>query len=103
MVSLDKALEKFVQPEILQNENAYKCPRCKRKVFAKKQFTVFKAPNVATFQFKRFDYNRMFGGKITKVISYPEKLNLRPFMSDSKVQKNIYEKKFYFTGLYFIN
>lgn len=85
VLSLEKALDKFVTAEILQNDNAYKCPRCKRKVLAKKQFTVFRAPNVATFQLKRFDYNRIFGGKITKLISYPEKLNLRPYMSENKV------------------
>ena len=83
---MEGALHKFVQPEILQQENAYKCTRCKRKVPAKKLFTVYRAPNVATFQLKRFDYNRIFGGKITKLISYPDKLDLRPFMSDKQVR-----------------
>ncbi|XP_049273949.1 ubiquitin carboxyl-terminal hydrolase 36 isoform X2 [Rhipicephalus sanguineus] len=80
--SLETALEKFVEPELLQNDNAYKCPRCNIKVMAQKRFTVHRAPNVATFQLKRFDANRMFGGKITKHVSYPEHLELRPFMSD---------------------
>lgn len=81
--SLEKALEKFTQPETLQNDNAYKCSKCKKKVAAKKRFTVHRAPNVATFQFKRFDSNRIFGGKITKHITYPEELDLRPYMSDT--------------------
>ena len=51
---------------------------------AEKRFTVHRAPNVATFQLKRFDYNRIFGGKITKQITYPEILNLRPYMSECK-------------------
>ncbi|KAL1443520.1 hypothetical protein MTO96_007430 [Rhipicephalus appendiculatus] len=80
--SLETALEKFVEPELLQNDNAYKCPRCNIKVMAQKRFTVHRAPNVATFQLKRFDANRMFGGKITKHVSYPEHLELRPYMSD---------------------
>ncbi|GBM79562.1 Ubiquitin carboxyl-terminal hydrolase 42 [Araneus ventricosus] len=84
VLSLEKALEKFIQPELLEQENSYKCPKCKMKVSAQKKFTVYKAPNVATFQLKRFDYNRSFGGKITKQISYPDRLNLRPFMSDPK-------------------
>ncbi|XP_077526750.1 ubiquitin specific peptidase 36 [Haemaphysalis longicornis] len=82
--SLEKALEKFVEPELLQNDNAYKCPRCNVKVMAQKRFTVHRPPNVATFQFKRFDANRMFGGKITKHVSYPEHLELRPYMSDKQ-------------------
>ena len=79
--SLEKALEKYIQPEILQQDNAYKCPKCKKKVPARKQFTVYRAPRVATFQLKRFDFSRMFGGKINKPVQYPETLNLRPYMS----------------------
>jgi ubiquitin carboxyl-terminal hydrolase 36/42 len=83
--SLEKALDKFIHPEVLQNDNAYKCTKCNKKVSARKRFTVHRAPNVATFQLKRFDYNRIFGGKITKYISYPETFNLRPYMSEPKV------------------
>ena len=68
-------------PEILKNDNAYKCSKCKKTVVAKKQFTVYRAPNVATFQFKRFDSSRLFG-KISKLVTYPEKLDLRPYMSE---------------------
>ncbi|KAF8774504.1 Ubiquitin carboxyl-terminal hydrolase 42 like protein [Argiope bruennichi] len=90
VLSLEKALEKFIQPELLEQENSYKCPKCKMKVTAQKKFTVYKAPNVATFQLKRFDYNRSFGGKITKQISYPDRLNLRPFMSDPKNSNGVW-------------
>lgn len=81
--SLEEALKRFTQSETLENENAYKCSKCRKKVTAKKKFTVYKAPNVATFQLKRFDSDRIFGGKITKFISYPEELDLRPYMSDT--------------------
>lgn len=80
--SITEALKKFTQPETLENENAYKCNKCRKKVTARKKFTIYKAPNVATFQLKRFDSDRIFGGKITKFISYPEELDLRPYMSD---------------------
>lgn len=81
--SLEEALKKFTQSETLENDNAYRCSKCRKKVTAKKKFTVFKAPNVATFQLKRFDSDRIFGGKITKSITYPEELDLRPYMSDT--------------------
>lgn len=80
--SLEDSLKKFTQSETLENENAYKCFTCRQKVSARKRFTVFKAPNVATFQFKRFDSDRIIGGKITKFISYPDELDLKPYMSD---------------------
>lgn len=81
---MEDAFKKFTQPEILQNDNAYKCPQCKKKVAAVKRFTVARPPNVATIQFKRFDYNRIYGGKITKKISYSATFNIRPYMCDSK-------------------
>jgi len=81
--SLEDSLRKFTQPETLDQDNAYKCGKCKRKVAARKRFSVYRAPNVATFQLKRFDSDRIFGGKITKYVSYPEELDLRPYMSDS--------------------
>ena len=28
----------------------------------------------------------MFGGKINKIVQYPENLNMRPFMSDKEVR-----------------
>lgn len=80
--SLEEALRRFTQPETLENENAYKCSKCRKKVTARKKFTVYKAPNVATFQLKRFDSDRMFG-KVTKHITYPEEFDLRPYMSDT--------------------
>lgn len=80
--SLEEALKRFTQQETLENENAYKCGVCRKKVTARKKFTVYKEPNVATFQLKRFDSDRIFGGKIIKFISYPEELDLRPYMSD---------------------
>ena len=81
--SLEEALRKYTQAETLDNDNAYRCGRCKREVAARKRLSVYKAPNVATFQFKRFDADRIFGGKITKFISYPEDLDLKPYVSDS--------------------
>lgn len=89
--TLERALDKFVSPEILNQDNAYKCPRCKKKVHASKQFTVYRAPNVATFQLKRFDFARQFGGKITKHIQFPEHLNLRPYMSEKQGPPIVYK------------
>lgn len=80
--SLEESLKRFTQPETLERENAYKCSKCKKKVTARKRFSVYRAPNVATFQLKRFDSDRIFGGKVTKYVSYPDELDLRPYMSD---------------------
>ncbi|XP_036125450.1 ubiquitin carboxyl-terminal hydrolase 36 [Molossus molossus] len=76
-----RALELFVQPDVLSGENAYMCAKCKKKVPASKRFTVHRASSVLTLSLKRFA--NFSGGKITKDVGYPEFLNIRPYMSQS--------------------
>ncbi|NXQ27561.1 UBP42 hydrolase, partial [Alaudala cheleensis] len=79
--SLAAALEDFVTPEHLDGENCFKCGKCKKNVAASKRFTVHCAPKVLTVCLKRFDC--FTGGKISKVVEYPEYLDLRPYMSQA--------------------
>ncbi|KAI1230253.1 Ubiquitin carboxyl-terminal hydrolase 42, partial [Lamprotornis superbus] len=81
-LSLTAALEDFVRPEHLDGENCYKCNTCKKNVAASKRFTVHCAPKVLTVCLKRFDC--FTGGKISKVVEYPEYLDLRPYMSQAE-------------------
>ncbi|OXB81070.1 UNVERIFIED_CONTAM: hypothetical protein H355_005000 [Colinus virginianus] len=76
-----QALELFVKSDVLSGENAYLCPKCKKKVPASKRFTIHRASNVLTLSLKRFANFR--GDKITKDVGYPEFLNIRPYMSRS--------------------
>lgn len=48
---------------------------------AQKRFTIHKPSNVLTIQLKRYG---VMGGKVTRHISFPEKLNIRPYMSVSQ-------------------
>ncbi|CAM9919842.1 unnamed protein product [Lampetra fluviatilis] len=74
-----RALEHFVRPDLLSGDNAYMCHRCHKKVPASKRFSIHRASRVLTISMKRFA--NFTGGKISKDVSYPERLNLRPFMS----------------------
>uniref|UniRef100_A0A8C3URS7 Ubiquitin carboxyl-terminal hydrolase n=1 Tax=Catharus ustulatus TaxID=91951 RepID=A0A8C3URS7_CATUS len=56
--------------------------RCKKNVAASKRFTVHCAPRVLTVCLKRFDC--FTGGKIRKVVEYPEYLDLGPYMSQAE-------------------
>uniref|UniRef100_A0A3P8TJP6 Ubiquitin carboxyl-terminal hydrolase n=1 Tax=Amphiprion percula TaxID=161767 RepID=A0A3P8TJP6_AMPPE len=85
---VSKALKQFVKPEQLGDENAYKCTKCKEMVTASKRFTIHRSSNVLTLSLKRFaNFN---GGKITKDVKYPEYLDLRPFMSQSQGEPQLY-------------
>lgn len=59
--SLDKALRRFTQPEVLDEKNKWKCPRCKKAVCARKQLTIRRPPAILTIQLKRFAFSP-FGG-----------------------------------------
>uniref|UniRef100_A0A667WTG3 USP domain-containing protein n=1 Tax=Myripristis murdjan TaxID=586833 RepID=A0A667WTG3_9TELE len=86
--SVTKALEQFVRPEQLGGENAYRCSECKKMVTASKRLTIHRSSNVLTVALKRFaDFS---GGKLTKDVKYPEYLDLRPFMSQSQGEPEIY-------------
>ncbi|XP_067928102.1 ubiquitin carboxyl-terminal hydrolase 36-like isoform X2 [Watersipora subatra] len=82
--SLEQALVKFVTPEKLDVENAYKCERCKVRVPAHKRFTVHRNPNVLTIHMKRFDMSRALGSKISRHIRFPLEINIRPYMSSAQ-------------------
>ncbi|KAJ8038123.1 Ubiquitin carboxyl-terminal hydrolase 36 [Holothuria leucospilota] len=88
--SVNKALDRLIRPEILDGDNKYKCARCKRQVNAQKKFNIHRSSNVLTLCLKKFDFQRYGSGKLHKDISYPEVLNIRPYMSDVKGPPVIY-------------
>ncbi|XP_075562981.1 ubiquitin carboxyl-terminal hydrolase 42-like [Pelecanus crispus] len=86
--SVTAALEDFVRPEQLDGENCFKCSKCDKMVAASKSFTVHHAPKVLTVCLKRFqDFT---GRKISKVVEYPEYLDLRPYMSRTAGEPLLY-------------
>ncbi|XP_066060871.1 ubiquitin carboxyl-terminal hydrolase 42-like [Chamaea fasciata] len=87
-LSLGAALEDFVTPEHLDGENCFQCSQCKKYAAASKTFTVHCAPKVLTVCLKRFDC--FTGGKIHKIVEYPEYLDLRPYMSQAEGEAVLY-------------
>ncbi|XP_030525195.2 ubiquitin carboxyl-terminal hydrolase 15 isoform X2 [Rhodamnia argentea] len=77
--SLEDALTQFTTPEDLDGENMYRCGRCAAYVRARKQLSIHEAPNILTIVLKRFQEGRY--GKITKCITFPEMLDMIPYMT----------------------
>ncbi|KAF3575748.1 hypothetical protein DY000_02034344 [Brassica cretica] len=78
-VSLEECLDQFTAKEWLQGDNLYKCDRCNDYVKACKRLSIRSAPNILTVALKRFQGGRF--GKLNKRISFPETLDLGPYMS----------------------
>lgn len=80
--SLEECLEQFTAKEWLHGENMYKCDGCSDYVRAWKRLTIHQAPNILTIALKRFQSGRF--GKINKRITFPESLDLTPYMSEGR-------------------
>ncbi|CAA7049730.1 unnamed protein product [Microthlaspi erraticum] len=79
--TLEKALKRFTTFELLDDgAKVYQCEKCKQKVKAIKQLTIFKAPPyVLTIHLKRFEAHRSV--KINKKVPFPSALDMRPFVT----------------------
>ncbi|KAK2521973.1 hypothetical protein Q9966_012927 [Columba livia] len=86
--SVTAALEDFVKPEHLDGENCFKCSKCDKVTAASKRFSVHRAPKVLTVCLKRFE--AFTGDKISKVVEYPQYLDLRPYMSQAAGEPLLY-------------
>lgn len=77
--TLEQALAQFTISETLAGADMYKCSRCMSYEKAEKQLTVIEAPNVLTIVLKRFRSGNL--EKLSKLVRFPECLNLTPYMS----------------------
>nr|POE49690.1 ubiquitin carboxyl-terminal hydrolase 15 [Quercus suber] len=80
--SLEDALTQFTATEDLDGENMYRCGRCATYVRARKQLSIHEAPNILTIVLKRFQEGRY--GKISKWITFPDMLDMIPFMTGTE-------------------
>ncbi|KAJ6804059.1 ubiquitin carboxyl-terminal hydrolase 19-like [Iris pallida] len=86
--SLEECLNQFTIKEWLDGDNMYKCDGCNDYVKAWKRLTVHQAPNILTIALKRFQSGRY--GKLNKRVTFPENLNLTPYMSGNDAGTNLY-------------
>lgn len=86
--SLEECLNQFTVSECLDGDNKYKCDGCNDYVKAWKRLTVHQAPNILTITLKRFQTGRF--GKLNKRITFPEELDLSPYMSDDGDGTDLY-------------
>ncbi|CAJ1345428.1 unnamed protein product [Effrenium voratum] len=76
--TLEDMLRLFTSPERLDKQNSWKCESCTEVVRARKQITIYSPPNFLVLHLKRFRY--LERGKVTKIVPFPQLLNLRPFL-----------------------
>ncbi|CAH1784497.1 unnamed protein product [Owenia fusiformis] len=87
VISLEQCLELFTEPEVLNPEHAWYCPKCKEHREASKQLSIWKLPHTMVIQLKRFSFrNLLWRDKIDKMVSFPTRgLDMSPFLIGRKV------------------
>lgn len=70
-ISLGDCLDEFGKAEILSENDAWYCPRCKEHRRASKKFELWKVPDILVMHLKRFSSNRNFRDKLEIMVDYP--------------------------------
>lgn len=71
-ITLDDCLEEFVQLELLDDDNKWHCPHCKRFTRLTKKITITRLPQVLIIHFKRFQISPLgYFSKMDNFIKYP--------------------------------
>ena len=70
-VTLNDCLDEFGKPEILSENDAWYCPRCKEHRRASKTFELWKAPDILVVHLKRFSAQGRFRDKLDAFVDFP--------------------------------
>ncbi|KAI0200761.1 hypothetical protein F4808DRAFT_151120 [Astrocystis sublimbata] len=79
--SLEKSLQAYVDGEIMEGDNKYKCSTCDRHVDAVKRACLKDLPDNLIFHLKRFDFNLRLlqRNKINDYFPFPDKIDMQPY------------------------
>ena len=79
-------LRTFTEQEVLDGENCWKCPKCKKYRRASKRLSIFRLPKILVVHLKRFGRDAIDGPlvKIGCPVDFPLELDLAPFVASSE-------------------
>ncbi|KAK5084861.1 CSN-associated deubiquitinating enzyme Ubp12, partial [Cryomyces antarcticus] len=72
-ITLDDCFAETAKSEILSEENAWYCNRCKELRRASKTLEIWTVPDILVVHLKRFSANRGFRDKIDVLVDFPIK------------------------------
>ncbi|KAF9350177.1 hypothetical protein BGX34_001374 [Mortierella sp. NVP85] len=87
--TLEESLQLYVQGEILDGDNKYKCSSCDKHVDAIKRACIKELPRNLILHLKRFDYDMdtMRRIKINDRFEFPTRLDMEPYTLDYLTRK----------------
>ncbi|XP_075952864.1 ubiquitin carboxyl-terminal hydrolase 48 isoform X1 [Anarhichas minor] len=91
--NLTECVTEFLKEEKLDGENRYFCESCQTKQSATRRIRLHSIPPTLNLQLMRFVFDRQTGHKkkLNTFISFPEQLDMGPFLEGKQDQKCVYE------------
>uniref|UniRef100_A0A7N9AZX7 Ubiquitin carboxyl-terminal hydrolase 48 n=1 Tax=Mastacembelus armatus TaxID=205130 RepID=A0A7N9AZX7_9TELE len=91
--NLTECVTEFLKEEKLDGENRYFCETCQSKQNATRRIKLHSLPPTLNLQLMRFVFDRQTGHKkkLNTFISFPEQLDMGPFLEGKQDQKCVYE------------
>ncbi|XP_061688495.1 ubiquitin carboxyl-terminal hydrolase 48 isoform X3 [Syngnathoides biaculeatus] len=91
--NLAGCVTEFLKDEKLDGDNRYFCESCHSKQNATRRIRLHSLPPTLNLQLMRFIFDRQTGHKkkLNTYISFPEQLDMAPFLEVTKDQKCVYE------------
>ena len=81
--NLQESFDKFVEGEVMKDNNAYFCSQCNDKVSATRRQTIWKPPKQLILNLKRFEWNfeTMIRKKINTRFEFDAVINIKEYMT----------------------
>uniref|UniRef100_A0A669DNH7 Ubiquitin carboxyl-terminal hydrolase 48 n=1 Tax=Oreochromis niloticus TaxID=8128 RepID=A0A669DNH7_ORENI len=91
--NLTECVTEFLKEEKLDGENRYFCETCQSKQNATRRIKLHSLPPTLNLQLMRFVFDRQTGHKkkLNSFISFPEQLDMGPFLEEKQDEKCVYE------------
>nr|XP_040059098.1 ubiquitin carboxyl-terminal hydrolase 48 [Gasterosteus aculeatus aculeatus]XP_040059099.1 ubiquitin carboxyl-terminal hydrolase 48 [Gasterosteus aculeatus aculeatus]XP_040059100.1 ubiquitin carboxyl-terminal hydrolase 48 [Gasterosteus aculeatus aculeatus]XP_040059101.1 ubiquitin carboxyl-terminal hydrolase 48 [Gasterosteus aculeatus aculeatus] len=91
--NLTECVTEFLKEEKLDGENRYFCESCQTKQCATRRIRLHSIPPTLNLQLMRFVFDRQTGHKkkLNTFISFPEQLDMGPFLEGKADHKCVYE------------
>ncbi|XP_065669506.1 ubiquitin carboxyl-terminal hydrolase 19 isoform X3 [Hydra vulgaris] len=86
-ITLSDSLRLFMEPEKLDGNESWKCPKCKSFQIAKKEMAISMPSCLLLLHLKRFSFGE-YGEKITKSVSYPlSNFDMSPYVCKESLDR----------------
>ena len=91
-VTINDCIKDYIRKEVLEGDERWKCPRCKRKTKSTKKISLWKLPNILVINLKRFEFSIYCQRKIRTFIDFPlRNLNLLKMVSGKQKELPCYD------------